>query len=86
MSHINDVISALQRAVDAQHSHNKAMAEGDGVSWDYYGYYYIKDMENAQKDFENALTDYIDEKIDEKLNYIDERIDEKLKEKKNGNG
>jgi len=41
-----------------------------GVHWNEF-----KEMDEAKEDFEIALSDY-----------IDERIDEKLKEKKNGNG
>ena len=61
---IEDLMNALQRAIDAQHQHNKAHDEYQGGSWDYAGHYVIEDMKKAQADFENALRIHIDERIE----------------------
>ena len=61
---IEELLNALQRAVDAQHEHNKQRDEYEGYSWDYHGSYIIEAMEKAQQDFKDSLEKYIDERVD----------------------
>jgi len=64
---INDLLNALQYAIDAQHEHNKQLDEYEGYSWSYHGSYIIDKMEKSQKDFKDSLEKYIDERIEHAL-------------------
>jgi len=64
---INDVIESMRDAVNAQYELQKAQDEYDGVSWDYHGQNIIKNLEDCNKNFENNLELYIEEKTNNKI-------------------
>ncbi len=57
------LIGAIARYLRAEDACNKARDEYGGYSWDYAGHDFIKDVENAQDEFEQALNAIIDERI-----------------------
>lgn len=61
----------LQKAIvewfEALKSHEKALGEYDGYSWDWAGHYHIECLDKAKTEFNNALDELIDIKMNERL-------------------
>jgi len=64
---IKELIQALQDVIDATKAHDDAFDKFEGYSWDYFGSDYIKDKKDAQDQFEKAIEEYIDLKIEAAL-------------------
>jgi len=58
-----DLIQALQEVITVTRIHDDARDRHKGCSWDYFGYDFIKDRDNAQQKFSDVLEKYIEEKI-----------------------
>jgi len=54
---------ALENYMGAKHSHDKARDQYEGYSWGYYGYSFVKAMEDAAEDFQKRLDAYIEQKV-----------------------
>ena len=60
---ITDVQLALANLMEAQREHDKARDDCDGT-WDYFGSGHINAVDRARKEFGEALSAYIDFRVE----------------------
>lgn len=67
---IECLVQSLQNVIEAKTAHDKARDDYDGYSWGYHGQSYVNSMENAARDFEERLENYIDQAIQRRLDSL----------------
>ena len=63
MNTMDELMQAFQDSADAQFEFNKAYEEYEGYSWDWAGHHIIEAKEKANKRFQEAPQEVIDERI-----------------------
>jgi hypothetical protein len=63
MDPVDDLVRAIDRYTEARKKHDKAFEKYDGYSWDYYGHYEIKALDEARDAFRAALDGYVDARV-----------------------
>lgn len=62
------LIQALTEYLDAQREHDREYEAYKGHSWGYHGRWLIKAMEVKAELFQKTLEEYINRRVDERLN------------------
>jgi len=58
----DELIESLVTLMNVQSKYNKAVAEFEGYSWDWYGRDLIKELDEAKENAKNLMDKYIDER------------------------
>ena len=80
MSLVNDTITvealvqSLTEYVDARREHDKAFDEFTGYSWGYHGRSLVQAYEDAAKEFQDRLSAFIDQRVEQRIGQLIEDI------------
>jgi hypothetical protein len=66
-----NLLDALDDYIRAKTVYDKARDRYDGYEWGYHGYDERTRMDNARKQFQIELDEYIDKRIEARLNPVD---------------
>ena len=69
MIKIADLIGTLSNYLEAQRQLDQCRRRATG-NVEYYSYGYIQDLKLAEKDLEQALNGYIDQRVAEKIEHL----------------
>jgi len=72
MIKIADLIGMLSNYLEAQRQLDQCRRRATG-NVEYYSYGYIQDLKLAEKDLEQALNGYIDQRVAEKIGHLNTR-------------
>ena len=72
MIKIADLIGTLSNYLEAQRQLDQCRRRATG-NVEYYSYGYIQDLKLAEKDLEQALNGYIDQRVAEKIEHLNTR-------------
>ncbi|HLE27291.1 MAG TPA: hypothetical protein VI793_04190 [Anaerolineales bacterium] len=72
MIKIADLIGMLSNYLEAQRQLDQCRRRATG-NVEYYSYGYIQDLKLAEKDLEQALNGYIDQRVAEKIEHLNTR-------------
>lgn len=72
MIKIVDLIGTLSNYLEAQRQLDQCRLRATG-NVEYYSYDYIQDLKLAEKGLEQALNDYIDQRVTEKIEHLNTR-------------
>jgi hypothetical protein len=64
---MNELIESLITLMNTQSRYNKAVAEFEGYSWDWYGRNIIEELDEAKENAKNLMDKKIDERVKIKI-------------------